>query len=66
MDVFTLPYMIDSPTKLRTALERQIGADISKMTEAVGLKVFGYWLLGPRHIVNRTRPVQEAADTVGL
>ncbi|TCR63994.1 TRAP transporter substrate-binding protein [Bosea sp. BK604] len=66
MDVFTLPYMIDSPTKLRTALEGEIGSDISKMTEAVGLKVFGYWLLGPRHIVNRTRPVQKPADTVGL
>lgn len=66
MDAFTLPYLVDSPAKLRAALEGEIGADISKMTEAAGLKVFGYWLLGPRHIVNRVRPVHKPADTVGL
>jgi C4-dicarboxylate-binding protein DctP len=66
LDVFTLPYLIDSPQKLKAALEGDIGSDISRMTEAVGLKVFGYWLLGPRHIVNRIRPVQKPADTDGL
>jgi tripartite ATP-independent transporter DctP family solute receptor len=66
MDVFTLPYLVASPQKLKTALEGEIGADITKMAEAAGLKVFGYWLLGPRHIVNRLRPVEKPADTVGL
>ena len=66
MNVFALPYLVESPQKLRAALDGEIGSEIGRMTEVAGLKVFGYWLMGPRHIVNRVRPVEKPADTAGL
>jgi C4-dicarboxylate-binding protein DctP len=66
MNVFAMPYLVASPPRLRVALDGEIGKDIARMSEAAGFKVVGYWLMGPRHIVNRVRPVEKPADTVGL
>ncbi len=66
MNVFALPYLVGSQEKLRTALDGEIGAEIARMTEAAGLRVFGYWFMGQRHIVNRVRAVHKPADTTGL
>jgi len=66
LDVFTLPYLVESPERLKVALEGEIGDDISVMTEEAGLKVIGYWMMGQRHIINRLRPVATPADAAGL
>ena len=66
LDAFTLPYLVSSADRLRPALEGAIGRDIAKYCETSGFKVFGYWLLGGRHIVNKLRPVQKPADCQGL
>ena len=36
------------------------------MGQGAGFNVFGYWLLGGRHIVNKVRPVNKPADCQGL
>ncbi len=66
LDAFTLPYMVASQERLHTALDGQIGKDISRMGDAAGFKVLGYFLLGGRHIVNKVRPVQKPSDCQGL
>lgn len=66
LDVFTLPYLVASAERLKPALDGAIGADIARFADASGFKVFGYWLLGSRHIVNKVRAVQKPADCQGL
>ena len=66
LDAFTLPYLVASSDKLKPALDGGIGREISKYCEGAGFKVFGYWLLGGRHIVNKVRAVQKPADCQGL
>ncbi|MEJ8571538.1 TRAP transporter substrate-binding protein [Microbaculum marinum] len=66
MDVFTLPYIVSSPERLKAALEGDIGAHIEEMGTEVGFQIIGYWLLGQRSIVNRLRPVETPADCKDL
>jgi tripartite ATP-independent transporter DctP family solute receptor len=66
LDVFTLPYLISSSEKLRPALEGGVGKEIAKYADGAGFRVFGYWLLGGRHIVNKIRAVNKPADCQGL
>jgi len=66
IDAFTLPYIVSSPERLKAALDGNIGKEINRMGQGAGFNVFGYWLLGGRHIVNKVRPVNVPADCQGL
>jgi TRAP-type transport system periplasmic protein len=66
LDAFTLPYLVASAERLKAAIDGSIGNDIAAYGDAAGFKVFGYWLLGSRHIVNRLRAVHKPADCQGL
>ncbi len=66
LDVFTLPYLVSSPDRLRRALSGAMGNEVSRLAESAGFKVMGYWLMGERHIVNKVRAVQTPADCRGL
>ena len=66
IDAFTLPYIVSSPERLRSAIDGVLGKEIAKMGEAAGFQVIGYWLIGGRHIVNRVRAVNTPADCAGL
>jgi C4-dicarboxylate-binding protein DctP len=66
IDVFTLPYIVSSPDKLKGGLDGTLGKEISRMGDAAGFHVLGYWLIGSRHIVNKVRPVTKPADCQGL
>ena len=66
IDAFTLPYIVSSPDRLKAALDGNIGKEINRMGQGAGFHVFGYWLLGGRHIVNKVRPVNVPADCQGL
>jgi C4-dicarboxylate-binding protein DctP len=66
IDAFTLPYIVSSPERLKTALDGNIGKEINRMGQGAGFYVFGYWLLGGRHIVNKVRPINVPADCQGL
>jgi tripartite ATP-independent transporter DctP family solute receptor len=66
IDVFTLPYLVSSQDRLRTALAGTIGSEIGKLGDGAGFKVLGYWLAGGRHIVNKVRPIEKPDDLQGL
>jgi C4-dicarboxylate-binding protein DctP len=66
VDDFTLHYLVSSEEKLKTALDGKLGKEDERMGEGVGCKIFGYWLLGARHIVNRVRAVNKPEDCKGL
>ena len=66
IDVFTLPYIVSSNDRLRSALDGSLGKEIVRMGEPASLHVLGYWLIGGRHIVNKVRPVNKPADCEGI
>jgi tripartite ATP-independent transporter DctP family solute receptor len=66
LDAFTLPYIVPSADRLKTALDGALGQRISAMGESTGFQIIGYWLIGGRHIVNKLRPVYKPADCAGL
>ena len=66
IDAFTLPYIVSSPERLKASLDGVLGKEISRMGDAAGFHVLGYWLIGARHIVNKVRPVNKPADCQGL
>jgi tripartite ATP-independent transporter DctP family solute receptor len=66
IDAFTLPYIVSSPERLRPALDGKLGAEITKLGEAAGFRIVGYWLMGGRHIVNKVRAIHKPADCAGL
>jgi C4-dicarboxylate-binding protein DctP len=66
LDAFTLPYIVSSPEKLKSALDGVMGKEISRLGDGAGFHVLGYWLIGSRHIVNKVRAVNKPADCQGL
>ena len=66
IDAFTLPYIVSSTDRLKAALDGNVGKEITKMGQGAGFQVFGYWLIGGRHIVNKVRPSQRARRLPGL
>jgi tripartite ATP-independent transporter DctP family solute receptor len=66
MDVFTLPYLVDSAAKLKAGLDGAVGEKITALAKPAGFQIVGYWLMGGRHIVNKVRPVNKPADLAGL
>ncbi len=66
MDVFTLPFLVGSPEKLRSALEGSFGNKIEGHARDAGFQIVGYWLTGPRHMLNNVRPIKTVADMAGL
>ena len=66
MDVFTLPFITASPDRLRSALEGSFGAKMEGYARDAGFQIVGYWLTGPRHMLNSVRPVKTVADMNGL
>jgi C4-dicarboxylate-binding protein DctP len=66
LDAFTLPYIVSSPEKLKASLDGRLGQEITRMGDAAGFHVLGYWLIGSRHIVNKVRAVNKPADCQGL
>ena len=66
VDAFTLPYIVSSADRLRSGLDGALGKEITRLGDAAGFHVLGYWLLGGRHIVNKVRAVNQPADCQGL
>lgn len=66
MNVFTLPFLVGSPDKLRPALDGKLGAAIQPKAEAAGFHLLGWWLMGARHMVNNVHPIFTPADVTGL
>jgi tripartite ATP-independent transporter DctP family solute receptor len=66
VDVFTLPFLVSSAGKLKASLDGRLGTEVARLGNGVGFQVLGYWLIGSRHIVNKTRAVHRPDDLQGL
>jgi tripartite ATP-independent transporter DctP family solute receptor len=66
LDAFTLPYLVSSEERLRTALDGTLGKELARHAETAGFVLIGNLLLGGRHIVNKRGPVNTPADCKGL
>ena len=66
MNVFTLPFLVNSAEQLRPALDGTLGAAIQPKAEAAGFHLLGWWLMGARHMVNNIHPIYTPADVAGL
>jgi C4-dicarboxylate-binding protein DctP len=66
VDVFTLPFLVSSAEKLKASLDGRLGTEVARLGSGVGFQVLGYWLIGSRHIVNKTRAVHKPDDLQGL
>ena len=66
MNVFTLPFLVNSPDQLRPALDGELGAKIQPKAEAAGFHLMGWWLMGARHMVNNVHPIFTPDDVKGL
>ena len=66
MDVFTLPFLVGSPENLRAALDGKLGEAISAKAAPAGFHLLGWWLMGPRNMVNNVHPINVPADVAGL
>jgi len=66
MDVLSLPFLVSSSARLRTALEGDFGAMLNGYANAAGFQFLAPWMNGPRHIVNNTRPIHTPKDLDGL
>jgi tripartite ATP-independent transporter DctP family solute receptor len=66
IDAFTLPYIVSSADRLKASLDGTLGKEVTRLGEAAGFHVLGYWLIGGRHIVNKVRPVNKPSDCQGL
>ena len=66
IDVFSLPFIVESPTKLRAALDSAFGQKVFALTEPAGFKIIGHWLMGPRQIANNIRAIHKPEDLAGV
>jgi tripartite ATP-independent transporter DctP family solute receptor len=66
IDVFSMPFIVSSPERLRAALDGPFGQKTMALTEPAGFKTLGHWIMGPRQIVNNVRPIKKPEDLAGL
>ncbi len=66
MDVFSLPFLVDSQDRLRAALDGPFGARMAGFAGDVGFTLLGWLIMGPRQMANNLRPVQTPADLAGM
>lgn len=66
MDVFSLPFLVDSQERLRQALDGSFGARMAGFAGDAGFKLLGWLIMGPRQMANNLRPVQTPADLAGM
>lgn len=66
MDVLSLPFLIHSPERLRSALESGFGERLSAYAGVAGFKLLTPWLIGPRQTLNNVRPIHTPKDLEGL
>jgi C4-dicarboxylate-binding protein DctP len=66
MDVFSLPFLVASLPRLRAALEGPLGQRMAGYCAAAGFQMLGWWITGPRHMLNNVRPIHTPADMAGI
>jgi tripartite ATP-independent periplasmic transporter solute receptor, DctP family len=66
MGIYSLPYLFRDVDHAHKVVKGEIGKELSKELEAVGILNVGHWESGFRHFTNNVRPIKSAADLKGL
>lgn len=65
-NVLNLPYLFESREHAFRVLDGEIGAEIAKGLEPVGILNLGFMENGWRHLTNDVKPIKTAADASGM
>lgn len=66
MGIIEMPYAWGARDQAFAALDGDLGAALSGMLDAKGVKVLAWWENGFRNITNNVRPIEKPADLAGL
>ena len=64
--IFDLPYIFKNRDEAFKAMDGEIGADILKSLEPMGIKALGFWENGFRHISNNKKSIIHPGDVKGM
>ena len=64
--IFDLPYIFKNRDEAFKAMDGEIGADILKSLEPMGIKALGFWENGFRHISNNKKSIIHPSDVKGM
>lgn len=64
--IIEMPYAWGAREQAFAALDGDLGAELSGLLDAKGIKVLGWWENGFRNITNNVRPIETPADLAGL
>lgn len=64
--IVNLPFIFRDSDHVRTALDGEVGQELSAMVENQGAVVIGWWENGFRHITNSRNPIQTPQDIQGM
>ncbi len=64
--IINLPFIFRDSDHVRTALDGEVGQDLSAMVEEQGAVVVGWWENGFRHITNSRNPIETPEDIEGM
>lgn len=65
-DLFNLPFLFRSYEHMFKVADGPVGSDLAKQMQEKGVRVLGYWTMGPRVAYNSVRPVTKPDDFRGL
>jgi tripartite ATP-independent transporter DctP family solute receptor len=66
LGIIEMPYAWSSREQAFAALDGDLGAKLSELLDAQGIKVLAWWENGYRHITNSKHPITTPADLAGL
>jgi tripartite ATP-independent transporter DctP family solute receptor len=66
MGIYSLPYLFRDIDHAHKVVKGEIGQELAKELEAVGILNIGHWESGFRHFTNNIRPITSAADLKGM
>jgi tripartite ATP-independent transporter DctP family solute receptor len=66
MGIYSLPYLFRDIDHAHKVVKGEIGKELSKELEAVGILNVGHWESGFRHFTNNIKPITSAADLKGM
>jgi tripartite ATP-independent transporter DctP family solute receptor len=65
-DLFNLPFLFNDYDHVYRVVDGPIGAELAKQMLDKGIRVLGYWTIGPRVAYNSVRPINQPSDFKGL
>lgn len=65
-DLYNLPFLFRDYDHMYRVVDGPVGEELSKQMLEKGVRVLGYWSMGPRVAYNRVRPVNKPEDFKGL